>query len=161
METTKDIYLDTNIVYKLFDKFAKAVKQGEDLSLIDLPEVIKFLKKVEDNHKYFVSIITRAEMFRHLHSAQKLSKGECHVVWDFFLRFLKTTEIFVKEVAFVEISDALARKPAKKTTIINLQHLWVAKKDNLTMLTGDKPLKERFKIFYDKVIDYIEFQKMH
>ncbi len=161
MHIPNEIYLDTNIVYKLFDKFAEAVKNGKDLTHIELPAVIKFLKEVKDKHRYFVSIITRAEIFRHLHSAQKLSKEECYVVWDFFLGFLQVTEILVKEVDFVEISDALAQKPARKTTIINLQHLWVAKKDNLTMLTGDKPLKERFKVFYDRVIDYIEFQQIH
>lgn len=161
MELPKEIYLDTNIVYKLFDKFAEAVKNGKDLNIIELPDVIKFLREVKDKHKYFVSVITRAEIFRHLHSAQKLNKEECYIVWEFFLRFLEITEILVTEVNFVEISDALAQKPAKKTTVINLQHLWVAKKNNLTLLTGDKPLKERFQIFYNKVINYPEFQQMH
>lgn len=156
-----DIYLDTNIIYKLFDKFAEAVKQGKSLNLIELPEVVKFLRKVKDRHKYFVSNITRAEIFRHLHSGQKLSKEECYAVWYFFLSFLQTTEILVKEIDFIEIADILAQKPAKKTTVINLQHLLTAKKDNLTVLTGDKPLRERFELFYDKVIDYIEFRRLH
>lgn len=161
MDFPTNVYLDTDMIYKLFDKFAEAVKHGKSLDNIELPEVVKFLKEVENKHRYFVSHITRAEIFRHLHSGQNLTKEECFVVWDFFLRFLQVTEILVKEVDFMEIADMLAQKPAKKTTIVNLEHLWTAKKNDLTVLTGDKPLKERFRIFYSKVIDYIDFRKLH
>lgn len=161
MEVPKDIYLDTGMVYKLFDKFAEAVKQGKDLNGIELPEIVKFLREVKGMHSYFVSNATRSEIFRHLHSGQKLTKEECYTVWDFFLRFMEAKEVLVKEIDFVEIADMLAQKPAKKTTVINLQHLQIAKRSEFTVLTGDKPLKERFKLFYNKVIDYIEFRKLH
>ncbi len=107
MELPKEIYLDTNIVYRLFDKFAEAVKQNKDLNHIELPNVIRSLKEVKDKHRHLVSIINRAEIFRHLHSAQKLNREECYVVWDFFLGFLQVTEILVKELDFAEISDLL------------------------------------------------------
>lgn len=53
------IYLDTSMIYEYFEKIIKNQ---------ELPKVFKYLYNVRKQHQYFVSNLTKAEIFRHLHS---------------------------------------------------------------------------------------------
>lgn len=84
---------------------------------------------------------------------------DCNSHWDTFKRILNVIEIKVREVDFDEISKLLGQRPARRNTIVNIQHLMIARENGLTVLTGDLPLKERFKIFYTEIMTYDELRK--
>ena len=146
-----DLYLDTNIILPYFDSLVKNKPT---------PKVFRYLYNVRERHNYFVSNLTKVEIFRHLHSVG-LSFKECNFIWnDSFIKILRVNELFIEKVDFEQIVRLVAERPTRKGMIVNIIHLMVAKGNNLTVLTGDKPLKERFEIFYTKVIDYEEFRKI-
>jgi len=145
------IYLDTSMIYEYFEKIIKNQ---------ELPKVFKYLYNVRKQHKYFVSNLTKAEIFRHLHSTLNISLKDCNAHWDTFKKVLNIVEIKVREIDFDEISKLLGQRPARRNTIVNIQHLMIAKENGLTVLTGDLPLKERFKIFYKEIMAYDELRKL-
>jgi len=146
-----DLYLDTNIILPYFDNLAKN----------KLPtKIFKYMYNVKEKHKYFVSNLTKVEIFRHLHTLG-LSLKDCISIWNnSFIKILRAKELFIESVDFEQISKLVAERPTRRGMIVNIIHLMFAKENNLIVLTGDKPLKDRFKVFYTKVIDYEEFRNL-
>lgn len=154
------IYLDTNIIYKYFDKLVEQVKKKEPLEKVVPTKKVAYLYSIRDRHEYFVSNLTKAEIFRYLHSALGVLPKDCFNLWKFFKEILNVKEFIIEKIDFDRITNMVAEEVAPKGILINLQHLLVAQENELTVLTGDKPLKERFVKFYDKVMSYIEFRKL-
>jgi hypothetical protein len=145
------LYFDTNIIFSYFDSLAKNKP---------IPKIFKHLYNVKDRHEYFVSNLTRVEIFRHLHSLG-LSFNDCNNLWrNSFLKILNVKELIIENVDFEYITKMVSERPTKRGMIVNIIHLIFAKENELTILTADKPLKNRFKIFYTKIIDYEEFRKL-
>ena len=146
-----NLYLDTNIILPHFDNLAKNKPPTK---------IFRYLYNVRERHNYFASNLTKVEIFRHLHSID-LSLKECSSIWnESFIKILRVSELFIEKVDFEQITRMVAERPTRRGMIINIVHLMIAKGNNLTVLTGDKPLKERFEVFYTKVIDYEEFRKI-
>jgi len=146
-----DLYLDTNIILPYFDNLAKNKPPTK---------IFRYLYNVRERHNYFASNLTKVEIFRHLHSVG-LSFKECGAIWnESFIKILRVNELFIEKVDFEQIARLAAERPTRRGMIVNIIHIMVAKDNNLIVLTGDKPLKERFKVFYTKVIDYEEFRKI-
>jgi len=149
------LYLDTNIIYNHFVKVVRKEK---------VPKVYEFLYSNKDAHNYYVSNLTRAEIFRILHSEFNVTSEECYRLWEDFLEALCVKEIIIEEferkIKFNEIADMLSRSSAGRGIIINLIHLLIAKEGNLIVLTGDKALKGRFKVFYREILTYYEVRKL-
>lgn len=149
------IYFDTGIIYPRFESQIKN---------IPLPKVSKFLYNIKDTHEYFVSNLTKAEVFRKLHNELDVDSKDCYSSWDSFVESLNVKEIIIEEdeneISFEDIARMVSERPAPKGIIINIIHVLVAKNNELTVLTSDKPLKDRFKVYYTNVISYDELKNI-
>lgn len=147
------IYFDTGIIYPRFESQVKSQP---------VPKVSKFLYNIKGRHEYFVSNLTKAEIFRRLHNELGVESKDCYALWQSFRQSLAATEIFIEEdeqkVSFESIAKMVSERPAPKGIIINLIHLLVAKNHELTVLTSDEVLKKRFKVYYTNVITYGELK---
>lgn len=147
------IYFDTGIIYPRFESQVKSQP---------VPKVSKFLYNIKGRHEYFVSNLTKAEVFRRLHNELGVDSEDCYSSWDLFVESLNVKEIIIEEdeqkVSFEDIAKMVSERPAPKGIIINLIHLLVAKSHELTVLTSDKVLKKRFEVYYTKVITYDELK---
>ena len=143
------IYFDTGIIYPTFERQVKELPP---------PKVSKYLYNIKDRHDYFVSNLTKAEIFRRLHNELDIDSKDCYTLWQSFKQSLAVTEIFIEEdeqkISFEDIAKMVSERPAPRGIIINLIHLLVAKNHELTVLTSDKVLKMRFQVYYTKVITY-------
>ncbi len=143
------IYFDTGIIYPTFERQVKELPP---------PKVSKYLYNIKDRHDYFVSNLTKAEIFRRLHNELDIDSKDCYTLWQSFKQSLAVTEIFIEEdeqkISFEDIAKMVSERPAPRGIIINLIHLLVAKNHELTVLTSDKVLKRRFQVYYTKVITY-------
>lgn len=144
-----DLYLDTNIILPYFDSLVKNKP---------IPKVFRYLHNTKDKNKYFVSNLTKVEMFRYLHSIGSDYK-DCQFVWNDFIKSLRVIELRIETIDFDEISRLVAERPTRRGMIVNIIHIMFAKENKLKVLTGDKPLKDRFKIFYTEILTYDEFRK--
>ena len=149
------IYFDTGIIYPIFERQINNLPQ---------PKVSKFLYNIKDRNEYFVSNLTKAEIFRKLHNDLRVDTKDCYVLWKSFRQSLNVIEIFIEDddrkISFEDMAKMVSERPAPKGIIINLLHLLLAKNNELTVLTSDKPLKNRFKIYYTKVMTYEELRKI-
>lgn len=149
------IYLDTGIIYPRFERQAKN---------LPVPKVSRFLYNIKDKHEYFVSNLTKAEIFRRLHNEHSVDSKDCYALWQSFRQSLVVTEIFIEEdedkISFENIAKMVSERPAPRGIIINLIHLLVAKNHDLTVLTSDEVLKKRFQVYYTKVMTYEELRKI-
>jgi truncated hemoglobin YjbI len=48
-----------------------------------------------------------------------------------------------------------------KKRVTNLEHLIIAKKNNLIFVTGDKEIIRKCKRFYEKILDYRTLRKIY
>lgn len=148
MGLSTDVYLDTNMVLTYFTSIVQGKAQ---------PKVFNYLYNVRKRFHYLVSNLTKAEVFRKLHSEHNVDERECHQLWDLFKEALFITELEMKELDMEEVAVLVAQRLSTRGMIINTMHLLFAKHNGFIVLTGDKPLKERFKAFYTSVLDYDEF----
>jgi len=153
-----NIYLDTNIIFMLFENLAKASK-SKKIRKVQLPEVIKSLKS-KRKHRYFVSTLTKVEVFRHLYSNFGIKREKCKELWTYFTEFLKVGTLKEHSFDFDDIIKLVTAMPLKRTTIINIMHLMIAKKNRLILLTGDKGLIKLRDWYYKNIIDYKEFKNL-
>ena len=151
MELPDDIYLETNIILPYFTNLVQNKPQ---------PKVFNYLYNVKKRFRYFVSNLTKIEVFRKLHSEHNIEEKECYQLWDLFKEALSVTELEIEKIYLEEMTKLVAQRPSTRGMIINIIHLLFAKHNNLAVLTGDKPLKDRFKVFYTEVLDYEEFRKL-
>lgn len=124
------------------------------------PKVFNYLHNAKKRFHYFVSTLTKVEVFRKLHSEHSTDEKECYQLWNLFKEALSITELEMGEIYLEEMAKLVAQRPSTRGMTINIIHLLFAKHNNLTVLTGDKPLKNRFKAFYTDVLDYEEFKKL-
>ena len=64
------IYFDTGIIYPIFERQVKKLPP---------PKVAKFLYNIKGRHEYFVSNLTKAEVFRKLHNDLGMDTNDCQV----------------------------------------------------------------------------------
>ncbi len=149
------IYFDTGIIYPRFEKEAKGLA---------IPKVSKFLYNIKDRHEYFVSNLTKAEIFRKLHNDLGVDSKDCYNSWFSFRKSLKVKEILIEDdedkISFEQIAKMMSERPAPRGIIVNIIHLLVAKNNNLTVLTSDEVLKNRFKVYYTNVLTYDVLRKI-
>ncbi|MBI2084786.1 MAG: hypothetical protein HYT70_04230 [Candidatus Aenigmarchaeota archaeon] len=149
------IYFDTGIIYPRFESQFKNRP---------LPKVSKFLYNIKDRHEYFVSNLTKAEVFRKLHNDLGIDSKDCYNAWRSFVESLNVKEIILEDdnhkISFEDIAKMMSERPAPKGIIINIIHLIVAKNNELVVLTSDEVLKNRFKVYYTNVMTYDELRKI-
>ncbi len=73
------IYLDTGIIYPISERQMKNLPP---------PKVSKFLYNIKDGHEYFVSNLTKAEVFRKIHNDLGADSKDCYVLWNSFVESL-------------------------------------------------------------------------
>ena len=151
-------YLDTNILFGYFVKKALE-KRGKHIE----SKVADFLVVSSKKLKYAVSILTKAEIVRKLRSEYGLDKNIIEEMWNGFV--LEISPSYIKvfqslEEVYKEIINIISEIPMKKR-VTNLEHLIIAKKNNLIFVTGDKEILEKCKVFYDKIIDYKKLRKLY
>lgn len=151
MEMPKELYLDTNMILPYFINLIQSKSQ---------PKVFNYLYNVKKSFHYFISNLTKVEVFRKLHSEYDIDEKECYQLWDLFKEALSITELEMGEIYLEEMAKLVTQRPSTRGMIINIIHLLFAKHNNLSVLTGDKPLKDRFKAFYTNVLDYEEFRRL-
>jgi predicted nucleic acid-binding protein len=147
------LYLDTNIILDWFKKNIKNLRKSKP---IEITSKLKFLTS-RPELQLFVSLITKAEIFRYLKSEWGSPENECENFWiDFFTRY-GITELESKEIRvdFLDITEICKKINLGRKTLVNLIHLQFAKKNNLTFLTGDKKLEKRLKWYHEKIISYV------
>lgn len=149
------IYFDTGIIYPRFESQTKN---------LPVPKVSKSLYNIKDRYEYFVSNLTKAEIFRKLHNELDVDSKDCYSSWDLFVESLNVKEVIIEEdeqkISFEDIAKMMSERPAPRGIIINIIHLLVAKNNELTVLTSDDVLKKRFKVYYANVISYDELRKI-
>ena len=151
-------YLDTNIIFSYFLKkfFEKKGKQIET-------KVVNFLIKSSKNIKYAVSILTKTEIIRILRSEFSFEKEDIEKAWKDFVSEISPEYIptfqTVEEI-YNEIVAIVSTTPIKKR-VTNLEHLIIAKKNNLIFVTGDKEIISKCGRFYDKVWSYNRLRKFY
>lgn len=152
----KDFYLDSNLLYPYFESLVK---------LRSLPKVFQWLYNKRRNYNYFVSNLTKIEIFRHLHTDFKVNANDCNKFWSDFKLSLGVKEIQLEELIrkcigfFDDIAKDVSKRPSGKNLIINIMHTKIARESDCFILTGDKKLKEQFEVFYPNIISYEEMRK--
>lgn len=136
------LYFDSGIIYPIFER------QIKDLTA---PKISRHLYNIRDRFDYFVSNLTKAEIFRRLHNELGVDSKDCYALWETFRRSLFVTEILIEDdeqkISFESIAKMVSERPAPRGIIINLIHLLVAKNNNLFILTSDNVLKRRFQAY--------------
>ena len=78
------IYFDTGIIYPAFEKQAKK---------LPATKVSSFLYNIKGRHEYFVSNLTKAEIFRKLHNDLGVNSKDCRILWKSFVESLDVREM--------------------------------------------------------------------
>lgn len=156
MELSKELYLDTNMIHSWFRNLMNNVRKSKEF---EIPDVLEFLST--GRFKLFTSNVTKVEIVRYLISEWSCNIEEAEEYWATFISNFNITVIIVKEIDFNELIEVVKNVPTRKKTLVNLIHLQVAKKNNLYFLTGEEPLKERYKEYYNKTLTYEDLRKLY
>jgi predicted nucleic acid-binding protein len=151
-------YLDTNI---LFGYFLKKILERK--GIYKESKVADFLISSSKKLKYAVSILTKAEIVRKLKSEFNANKGDIEDVWRGLTIEVSPSYIQIPqslEEIYEEIVNIVFEVPMKKR-VTNLEHLIIAKKNNLIFVTGDKEIIRKCKRFYEKILDYRTLRKIY
>jgi len=151
-------YLDTNL---LFGYFLKKILERKG-SYIE-SKVSDFIIYSSKKLKYAFSILTKAEIVRKLKSEFNASRNDIEDVWKGFIIEVSPSYIQIPqslEEIYGEIVNIVFEVPMKKR-VTNLEHLIIAKKNNLIFVTGDKEIMKKCKDFYKKILDYKMLRKMY
>jgi len=144
-------YLDTNIIFSYFlKKFSE--KKGRKIEA----KIANFLMNSSQRVKYVVSALTKAEIVRKLRSEFNSEEDDIKEMWEDFLYDVSPLYISVTQSLdeiYEEITKIVFKIPIKKR-VTNLEHLIIAKKNDLIFVTGDKEIVEKCRAFYEKVWDY-------
>lgn len=149
MTLPNEIYLDTNMIHSWFTNLMNKVRKDKEF---EIPDVLEFLSTRK--FKLFTSNITKVEIVRYLISEWSCDVKEAEEYWDTFISNFNIDLIVVKEIDFNELIEVVKNVPTRKKTLVNLMHLQVAKRNGLYFLTGEEPLKEKYKGYYDKTLTY-------
>jgi len=151
-------YLDTNILFSYFLKkfFEKKRKQ------IDA-KVANFLILSSKRLKYAISILAEAEITRKLRSEFNLEEIEIKNIWKSFILDIQPSYISASqslEEIYKEILEIVGKIPIKRR-VTNLEHLIIAKKNDLIFVTGDKEILKKCKYFYKKIWSYNKLRNFY
>jgi hypothetical protein len=144
-------YLDTNILFGYFFK-----KILERKGVYKESKVADFLISSSKKLKYAVSILNKAEIVRKLKSEFGLKEKDIRNMWKTFLFEISPLYISVPqslEEIYEEIVNIVFKIPMKKR-VTNLEHLIIAKRNDLTFVTGDKEIIGKCRNFYEKIWSY-------
>jgi predicted nucleic acid-binding protein len=151
-------YLDTNIIFSYFlKKFAE--RKGKQIEA----KVANFLIHSSKKVSYAVSILTKAEIMRKLRSEFGLREDEVINMWKGFILDVSPLYISVSqplEEIYEEIINIVVKLPIKRR-VTNLEHLIIAKKNDLIFVTGDKEIIEKCRRFYNKIWSYNKLRKYY
>ena len=73
------VYFDTGIIYPIFERQIRG---------LDIPKVSRFLYNTRNKSEYFVSNLTKAEIFRKLHNELCVDSEDCYTLWNSFVESL-------------------------------------------------------------------------
>ena len=151
-----EIYLDTNIIIGWFKNMKKSIKRGEDFRE---PKKLEFLRS--QDFKLHTSSLTKAEVFRYLKSDWGSKSSESINLWKDFIRDYRIIELKEQiNIDYGQICDICLNVNLGRKTIINLIHLQFAKWMNLIFLSGDKPITDRLKDYFDNTMTYIKLRQV-
>lgn len=156
MALPSELYLDTNMIHSWFRNLMNNVRKSKEF---EIPDILKFLSR--GKFKLFTSNVTKVEIVRYLISEWNCAIQESEEYWDTFINNFNITVMVVKEIDFNELTEIVKNVPTRKKTLVNLIHLQVAKKNGLYFLTGEEPLKEKYKEYYDKTLTYEDIRKLY
>src|SRR3989344_1195515 len=151
------IYLDTNIVLDFFINYVKHIKRKEELSN---PKKMKFMIDNLEKFHFYTSFLTKTEVMRELISSYNATEKEVEKMWAEFLALLDCE--YIENYNFNETLVKIAATTRMKLrTLVNFQHLQLAKDFDAYIVSGDKDLIKvcREKKIYDKILSYIEFRQ--
>ena len=151
-------YLDTNL---LFGYFLKKILERK--GVYKESKVANFLISSSKKLKYAVSILTKAEIVRKLKSEFNATKEDIEEAWEDFISDVSPSYIPIPqpfEEIYEEIVKIVFEVPMKKR-VTNLEHLIIAKKNDLIFVTGDKEIERKCKVFYDKILNYRTLRKFY
>jgi len=157
MEKLK-IYLDTNMVHDFFVNQAKAFKGKEPFKM---PKKLEFFIDNLAKLEFVTSVATKTEVMRELVAGHQISKETVNSMWDDLISLLDCR--YIEKFEFDEkLVDIAGNLKLKLRTLVNFTHLFIAMKENVYIVSGDKDLidKVRENKIYDKVLSYIELQKL-
>jgi rRNA-processing protein FCF1 len=152
------VYLDTNTILDFFVNQAKAIKKKEEALI---PEKTKFFLDNPDKMEFVTSFLTKTEIMRELVAGQNVEKDKVEVFWKDFVNLLKCE--YVKDFHFDEgLAEVAGNMRLKLRTLMNFQHLIIAKNRHAYLASGDKDLIDKSRKYgiYDKVISYIELRQI-
>jgi HSP90 family molecular chaperone len=114
-----------------------------------------------DKFEFVTSFLTKAEIGREMISAFGLNKEEIEHLWKTFIETLKCKVIERFEFN-MKLADLATSFKMKLRTLINFQHLFIAMKEEVYFVTGDKDIVKiaRLNRIYEKILTYIELRKM-
>ena len=157
MEKIK-LYLDTNMIHDLFMKQAKAMKAGSEY---EKPKKFAFMLEHQNKFEFVTSFLTKAEITRELISSHGMEPGMINRTWAEFMNTLNPK--YIEEFKFdKQIIDIVEKVRMKLRTMVNFFHLFIAIEENSYFVSGDKQIVEKIREadLYDKVLTYIELQKL-
>lgn len=152
------VYLDTNTILDFFINQAKALKKKEQPVI---PEKTKFFLDNLDKMEFITSFLTKTEVIREIVAGHGLEKEIVENTWKDFLDMLKCEYVagfYLDE----KLADIAGNMKLKLRTVVNFQHLFIAKSKDAYLASGDEDLIEKSREYkiYDKVISYIELRKL-
>jgi hypothetical protein len=162
-QTPQKFYLDTGIIYGYFKELIRHNRSGRPIEEFhkNFPDVCKTLIERRDKVLYIVSTLTKAQIYRHLHTDYQMSQDECRKIWETFKEEFNVIEIFINyPINFEEISYFLSKIKFDKSGIEDLIHLMIAKKEGLCFLTSEEEGKESFHKIYKNIMSYSRFKSL-
>ena len=151
------VYLDTNTILDFFINYIKHIKRKDELII---PKKLKFMIDNIGEFQFFTSFLTKLEVMRELISSYNATKEEVEKIWTEFLGLLNCE--YIENYNFNEtLVEIAASTKMKLRTMVNFQHLVIAKDIEAYLLSGDNDLIKvcREKKIYDKIMSYIEFRQ--
>ncbi|MEM5882742.1 MAG: PIN domain-containing protein [Candidatus Aenigmatarchaeota archaeon] len=147
------LYLDSNILIRYFKNMISKRK---------VPFIIKVLS-LNDNFKIFVSSWVLAEVFEVMQKEFKLDKNKISLILKKFLEESKA-EIIEEFSLNSSIANLVKNFGLEAKDAL---HLFISKKEKLTLLTSDKKLAEKGILSYKKILvpeelilEYSDFLKV-
>lgn len=156
MELPKELYLDTNMIHSWFRNIMENTYKNKPF---EIPKVLEFLISIPV--KLITTNITKVEILRFLKSEWNCTPEKSEELWKTFLDSFKISYEDIREIDFDDLAELCKNVETKKKTLVNLMHMQIAKKRGIYFLTGEEPLKEKYKFYYDKTLTYENLRKIY
>lgn len=152
------VYLDTNIVLDFFQNKARAM---DGVWKFRYPKKMEFLIGETGNLEFVTSFLTKAEVARELASGFGLSFDDVKVFWE-ELSVLLGWEYIDRFCFGEDMVRMVCDFNIRLRTLMNFQHLYMARERGMFFVTGDLRLIEtvRRRRIYDKIMSYVELRRL-